>query len=181
MNWLAKVNAQIPLLDWMKETEDTSIEKLKQYLIMDRIDQLLLNLLLFAIVPAFCEEVFFRATMQPLFVKWLANPWIAVLITAFIFSFLHFQFSGFLPRLLAGILFGALFYSTGSLCWSTVSHALYNGTIVVLNYSNQHGLIHATSLEELLLNPFLLLLAGFTLLFWFYHAASRVKPSQINH
>ena len=168
MNWLANVNTAIPLFDWMKTDEIKATRKLQQYLKMSTIWQLLLNLCIFSVVASFCEEVFFRGTMQPLWQKHFQKAWTAIFVSAFIFSFLHFQFLGFLPRLLAGIVFGGIYYYTGSLWLSVISHVVYNGSIVVLNYTIQQNKVSFISFEKLLQNPFLILAAAFMLLLLFY-------------
>jgi len=168
MNWLAEVNKWIPLFNWMKEDEIKATSKLRQYLEMANLRQLLLNLLIFSFVASFCEEVFFRGTMQPMWYKLCSKAWIGIFITAFIFSFLHFQFLGFLPRLLAGIVFGGIYYYTGSLWLSVISHILYNGSIVVLNYISQHNQVNITSFGNLLLSPFLIISAALMMSILFY-------------
>jgi len=168
MNWLAEVNKCIPLFNWMEEDEIKATSKLRQYLEMSNLGQLLLNLLIFSFVASFCEEVFFRGTVQPIWYKLYSKAWIGILITAFIFSFLHFQFLGFLPRLLAGVVFGGIYYYTGSLWLSVISHILYNGSIVVLNYISQHNQVNITSFASLLLSPFLIISAALMMLLMFY-------------
>jgi membrane protease YdiL (CAAX protease family) len=168
MNWLAEINKLIPLFHWMKEDQIKATAKLKQYLVMDNFWQILLNLFIFSFVPSFCEEVFFRGTMQPLWYKYFTKPWVAIFMTAFIFSFLHFQFSGFLPRLLAGVVFGGIFYLTGSLWLSVISHVLYNACIVVLNYMNQYSPGSVTAFGNLLLSPMLIVSAALIIVLLFY-------------
>ncbi|QMU29948.1 CPBP family intramembrane glutamic endopeptidase [Adhaeribacter radiodurans] len=152
----------------MKKEEVDASNKFQQYIKMDSWQQLLLNLTVFSLIPAFCEEVFFRGTMQPLWYKCLPKPWLAVFITAFLFSLLHFQFQGFLPRFLAGVVFGGIFYLSGSLWLSISSHILYNSSVVLLNYANQHSQVNIISLGKILLNPLLLIVAalGMAILFF---------------
>ncbi|MCS6904350.1 MAG: CPBP family intramembrane glutamic endopeptidase [Bacteroidia bacterium] len=69
--------------------------------------QLGINLLVFALVPAVSEELFFRGFLQNTLLRFLA-PHTAVILTSLLFSFLHFQFLGFLSRFLLGIFFGYL-------------------------------------------------------------------------
>jgi hypothetical protein len=69
------------------------------------------------------------------------NPHVAIILSAAIFSFIHFQFYGFLPRMFLGILLGYMFYITGSLWTSILMHFLNNGAAVVLYYLNNKGTI----------------------------------------
>ena len=50
------------------------------------------------------EEVFFRGVLQQILAKWTRNNWVSILLTAFIFSAIHFQFLTFLPRFFMGIM-----------------------------------------------------------------------------
>ena len=167
MNWLLQVNKSIPLFQWMKADETETQARLMQYLEMDNSWQLLLNLVIFSVVPSFCEEVFFRGTMQSIFCRYLPKVWLAIFLTAFVFSLLHFQFAGFLPRLLAGVVLGGIFCITGSLWLSMVSHTLYNGFLIILNYANQHNQVDMVHLERQLLHPFLVVLAAALILLLF--------------
>ncbi|MEM6846245.1 MAG: type II CAAX endopeptidase family protein [Bacteroidota bacterium] len=181
MNWLLEINKSIPLFHWMEADETEANTKLMQYLKMNDFWQLSLNLVIFSVVPSFCEEVFFRGTMQPLWYRCFSNIWVAVLFTAFIFSFLHFRFAGFLPRFLAGIVLGSIFYITSNLWLSIIGHVLYNGSLVVLNYANQHHQVNVIHLEHQLLNPFLVILATALMLLLFYQLHRETLKKQNLH
>ena len=66
---------------------------------------------------------------------------VAVWLSAFIFSFIHFQFYGFLPRMFLGLLLGYLFYYSGSLWTSILMHFVNNGAAVVISYLQYKGRI----------------------------------------
>ena len=168
MNWLLQITKQLLSFKWIKEMEGSGDAGLQQYLKMKTLFQLVVNLFFFAIVPSFCEEIFFRGTMQPIWAKYFNNNWLAIVTTAFIFSLLHFQLSAFLPRFFAGIILGGIFYYTGSIWLSILSHTFYNGTVVVLNYIEQHSQQKLTGFEKMILNPALLLSATAIKVFLFY-------------
>jgi membrane protease YdiL (CAAX protease family) len=90
------------------------------------------NLLMIAILPAIGEELLFRGVLLRLFREWTKNVHVAIIITALLFSFIHFQFYGFLPRFLMGVLFGYLVYWSGSLWVSVIAHFVNNGTAVIV-------------------------------------------------
>jgi hypothetical protein len=73
--------------------------------------------------------------------EWTKNSHWAVWITAAIFSFIHFQFYGFVPRFLLGALLGYLFVWSGSLLITIIGHAFYNAAQIVLVYLQEHGYI----------------------------------------
>lgn len=89
------------------------------------------NLLIMAALPALAEEIFFRGVLQQFFIRWTKSIHIGIWLTAFWFSFLHFQFYGFIPRLLLGVMLGYLFVTSRSL-WPNVLFHLVNNSIFVL-------------------------------------------------
>jgi membrane protease YdiL (CAAX protease family) len=78
-----------------------------------------------AVLPALAEELLFRGMVQQAAVARLGALW-GVIGSAAVFSFLHGEVVGFLPRLLMGLWFGYLFWRTGSLWASTLAHMLNN-------------------------------------------------------
>ncbi|WP_109695726.1 CPBP family intramembrane glutamic endopeptidase [Chitinophaga deserti] len=99
------------------------------------------NLLLMALLPAIAEEVFFRGCLQRIVQKMVRNGWVAVLITALIFSAIHMQFLTFLPRVILGFVIGAVFLVTGNLWLAIAGHFINNGMQVVLFYLYQSKMI----------------------------------------
>ena len=79
-----------------------------------------------ALLPAVFEELAFRGALQPLLIRATGNPWVGIVLASIIFSAIHFQFYGFLPRVLLGMLFGWLAYRTGSILPGMVAHFLNN-------------------------------------------------------
>ena len=125
---------------WMKELEETAQALTDKMTNVDTIGGLLLNLLVIALIPAVGEEMTFRGVIQQSLTRRM-NPHIAIILSAAIFSFFHFQFFGFFPRLFLGILLGYLFYITGSLWTSILMHFVNNGAAVTLYYLGNIGVI----------------------------------------
>ncbi len=107
---------------------------------------LLLNMITIAVIPALAEEWIFRGTFQKLLSEKL-NIHFAVLLASIFFSLIHFEFSGFLPRILLGMFLGYLYYYSGSLWTSIFAHTLNNGTQVMLMYLNNAG-IYKTAIDQ---------------------------------
>ncbi len=119
---------------WMKQMEDSSNSILTLLADNSKISILLLNILLLALVPAVCEEFLFRGTLQPFINKLVKNHHIAIWITAFIFSAIHLQFYGFIPRMLLGAYLGYLWVWSGSLWLPIIAHFLHNSSSLIFNY-----------------------------------------------
>lgn len=130
------------LEEYLKMLEETAAAATEKMLNVDTIGGLLFNLLIIALIPAIGEELTFRGVLQQSLTRGLKNPHVAILLSAAIFSFIHFQFYGFLPRMFLGLLLGYMFYISGSLWTSILMHFVNNGTAVVLYYLNHKGIIN---------------------------------------
>lgn len=130
------------LEEWMQSLEEAAQTATERMLNTSTLGGLLLNLLVIAMIPAIGEELTFRGVLQQSLTRGMKNPHVAILLSAAIFSFIHFQFYGFLPRMFLGVLLGYLFYTTGSLWTSIAMHFVNNGTAVVLYYLNNKGVIN---------------------------------------
>ena len=117
------------------------LKTLEEMLKVDTVGGLLLNLFIIALIPAVGEELTFRGVLQQGLTRKM-NPHVAIILSAAIFSFIHFQFYGFLPRMFLGILLGYMFYVSGSVWTSITMHFVNNGTAVVLYYLNHKGIIN---------------------------------------
>ena len=129
------------LEDMMKTLEQTATDLTERMLNVDTIGGLLLNLIIIALIPAVGEELTFRGVVQQGLTRRM-NPHVAIILSAAIFSFIHFQFYGFLTRMFLGMLLGYMFYITGSLWTSILMHFLNNGSAVLIYYLNNKGIIN---------------------------------------
>lgn len=96
---------------------------------------LFFNLVIIAILPGIGEELIFRGIIQKQIGLMLRNPIVAIWISAIIFSAIHLQFEGFLPRMVLGIVLGYLYHWTGNLWVPMLAHAFNNGIQIVLIYA----------------------------------------------
>jgi membrane protease YdiL (CAAX protease family) len=115
INWLAEINSNMHLPKilsgletWMKQSEESATKITTLFLQVNSIGGLIYNLLLIAILPAFGEELLFRGTLQPLLKEQTRNSIAGIVLAAVIFSALHMQFYGFLPRMFLGFYFFGL-------------------------------------------------------------------------
>ena len=116
---------------WMKAKEDTATYLTGVLLAANSIPALIINLFVIAILPAVGEELLFRGVIQQIFQKMFKSGNWAVWVTAIIFSSIHLQFYGFLPRLILGLVFGYLFYWGRSMWLPVIAHLVNNAIPVI--------------------------------------------------
>lgn len=144
----------------MKESTEANEKLTLLFLKAPTAADLLINLLVIAIIPAIGEELMFRGVGQQIVREWTKNWHSAIWITAAVFSFVHMDFYGFLPRLLLGALLGYLFVWSGTLWVPIIAHAFNNGAQVLLAYLHEHGIIQYDITEETLLPSYVIIISA---------------------
>jgi hypothetical protein len=135
VGWLAYLNLQISLPEWMQRNEDNTDILLKGILNMETVPEFLLAFITVAVTPAIGEELLLRGVVQRRILKpWFGNDHAAIWLAAILFSAMHLEFGGFAPRLLLGVLLGYAYYWTRSLWVPIGLHLLFNGLQVVIAY-----------------------------------------------
>ena len=147
INLLADLNSRVELpksLEFieqiLKSQEEAAAALTERFLQADNIGGLLINIGLMALLPALSEELSFRGTLQQIIYKEQSGKvqstkvHLAIWITAFIFSAIHMQFYGFVPRMLLGAMFGYVFVWSGSLWVPITMHFVNNGLAVLVYY-----------------------------------------------
>ncbi len=144
---LSELNQQIKLpsnfadLEAVMKNSEMEAQEFTNKILNDAsIEGLFLNLFVVAFFAAFTEEIFFRGTFQRILRENL-NYHAAIIIVAVVFSFLHFQFYGFLPRLFLGILLGYIYEYGRNLWYAIAVHFVNNAMVVILNWGNPHDRI----------------------------------------
>lgn len=155
INRLVEINEhmQLPqfmwrIESWMQASEMQTRELTQAFLNTDSVSGLFINLFVIALMASLSEELLFRGVILRMFYSSTRNIHIAVLLSAILFSALHMQFYGFLPRTLLGIIFGYLFVWSGSLWIPIILHFIFNGISVVAAYLFANGQIE-TNYEAL--------------------------------
>ncbi len=105
------------------------------------------HLLVFAIMPGLCEELFFRGFLLA-HARRHWNPHVAVWVVALLFSLIHFQVLGFFSRLLLGGLLGYFVVYGGSLWSAVVAHTIFNGVAVAATVLASESLDKTMPLPE---------------------------------
>ncbi|MCP4447248.1 MAG: CPBP family intramembrane metalloprotease [Myxococcales bacterium] len=121
LHWVAPIGA-----DWASIEQ---IAKLDTFFALES-RPLWKSLLLFAIVPAFCEELLHRGLLMPALCKRLGAP-AGLVLAALLFGLSHFNLSRLLPTAVLGLIAGGVRLRTGSLWPCMLLHAIYNGSLLV--------------------------------------------------
>lgn len=129
--WLGWLNESINLPEWMTSLEKDTAAQMEAFLKVNNPLDLVINIIIIALLPAFCEEIFFRGALQRVMIHLTKSAWAGIIITAILFSALHMQFLGFLPRMFMGVVMGVLYWYSGSLWTSIAAHFVYNAVQVV--------------------------------------------------
>jgi membrane protease YdiL (CAAX protease family) len=116
---------------WMQLLEEEA-ERLTTLLLSDTgVISILLNLLVVAVIAAITEEFFFRGVLQRIMGKWFKNRHAVIWSVAFIFSAIHLQFYGLIPRMLLGAYFGYLLYWSKNIWIPVLAHFCNNAVAVI--------------------------------------------------
>jgi membrane protease YdiL (CAAX protease family) len=148
INCLTEINSKLALPDWMssietwmQNSENQANQITEAFLSTSSVTTLIANIVIIGILPSVGEELLFRGIVQQLFKRKIGNAHAAIWISAAIFSALHMQFFGFLPRLILGAMFGYMLQWSGSLWLPMIAHFVNNTTAVVAYYLMQKGII----------------------------------------
>jgi uncharacterized protein len=189
-----KWNQEIQFPEFMKEfetwahnMEDEAAKQTRALTSMHSVLELVVALVVIAVLPAIGEEFVFRGVIQNELFRGTKNIHVAIWISAAIFSAIHLQFFGFIPRMLLGALFGYLYYWSGNLWLAILAHFINNGLSVIAMYFYQRGVYQRGALEydienteEVPVNVIIIsgiLTAG--LLYYFYKYFENRKPENV--
>ena len=95
-------------------------------------DNLLLNLLIVAVMPAICEEIFFRGFILTSFRNNKKSYKGAIIFSGILFGMMHMDFIRIIPTSLLGISFAYAVCKTNSIGVSMFMHFLNNGLAVIV-------------------------------------------------
>jgi len=137
--WLGKLNEGIPLPDGLTKLEEQTAQQMTAFLKVKTSADIVLNVFIIALLPALAEELCFRGALQRILINLSRSPWVGIVVTAILFSSLHLQFSGFLPRMFLGIVLGAFYWYSGSIWTSILAHFVNNAVqVIAASYAPQY-------------------------------------------
>ncbi len=139
-------NADISFPDSMKGLEQTlrdwenaGADATAAIMSTTTVGGLIVNVLIVGLFTGLAEEMFFRAGIQRMMMTSRISPTVAIWSAAAIFSFVHFQFFGFVPRLLLGAIFGYVYWRTRSIWAPALLHGINNSIVVVTEWLNRRN------------------------------------------
>lgn len=148
MNWLVSVNEAMTLPSWMsgleqwmRSAEDSAAESTRQLLDIHSIGQLLVTIFVVGLMAGVSEEMFFRGALQRTMQDSRLGTHTVVWAVAIIFSAIHLQFYGFIPRMVLGLWLGYLLVWTRCLWVPIIAHTLNNSTVVVFSFLANRGVV----------------------------------------
>lgn len=137
---IQQLTEAIPFGRWIPQNDHFYEEVISSLFKGSGIALLLKNVLLIAILPAICEELFFRGLLLGSLLHTKLNQHVSVLIVSVLFALMHLESSGFLSRVLLGLILGYLFVRSGSIWLSVIIHFIHNLVMVLGLYFNRNQL-----------------------------------------
>lgn len=154
MEYLIEWNQQIKLpagfegLEQAMQSSEKTMEELTKFLLNFQSESdFALAVLVIAGMAALGEEIFFRGVLQSMFERYIGNKHAAIWIAAAIFSFIHFQFYGFFPRMFLGAFFGYLYVWFRSIWVPIAAHFFNNAWTLMMHYLYQQKNIEIDPME----------------------------------
>ena len=123
---------------WARASEDRAAVLTKFLTNFNSGVRFAVGVLVIALVPAVAEELVFRGVVQRNLVRWF-SPHVGVWLGAAIFSAIHFQFFGFVPRFVLGLVLGYLYLWSGNILVSMAAHFTQNAVQLLILYLTQRG------------------------------------------
>lgn len=120
--------------DYINKTQEHRNLMDNVMLTMQNTKDLIFTVFFIGLIPAICEEVFFRGILMRMLIGWTKKPHLAIFIQALVFSLMHFNYIGTIPIMFIALAFGYIVYITGYLWYSVAMHFVNNGLLVCLVY-----------------------------------------------
>lgn len=148
ISWTEELNKAVVLPssigwleEWFMDTEANAVAAVELLISGEGWSDVLTSFLVIALVAGVSEEILFRGFLQNGLVRAGFSTHAAIWLTAFLFSAIHLQFYGFLPRMLLGGLMGYLLVWSGSVWLPIVVHSTNNALFLLFQLLRKRGAI----------------------------------------
>jgi len=179
IEFLGNLNQKFPISKALRDYENEVQKMSDSMLQMNSFWSMIFDLLFIGLLTAIIEEVLFRGVMQSVFIRWTKNKHAAVWIVAILFSAFHMEFSGFIPRMFLGLLFGYFTVWSGSIWPAIWAHFVNNGTIVVITYMAQQKLVNIDPNDQHSFNNIIYIISGVMMIVLLYFSRYIAVKRQI--
>lgn len=148
-SWVIEWNGNLHLPQGLHRIEEWMLRKEDELATMTRFltnfstgAELTVALVVIAVIPAVGEEVLFRGIIQRKIFHKIGDMHASIWGTAALFSAIHLQFYGFVPRMLLGAMFGYMYAWTRNLWTPIFAHFINNAATVVIVFLSHHQAIN---------------------------------------
>jgi membrane protease YdiL (CAAX protease family) len=138
----AYLNSKIQLPEFMssletlmRETEKRLTQQTEALFSEKGVIPFAVNIIVIAVMAGIVEEFMFRGAILSIVRKKIKNIHVAIWIVAAVFSAIHFQFYGFIPRMILGAFLGYLLYWSKNIWAPVFAHFLQNAVAVTTSYA----------------------------------------------
>ncbi len=131
VQWLTVVNQQLPIPEVLRAMDAERMRLIEGILVGNDLS-LAFTLLVIALTPAICEEVYFRGYLQRQFERSVLGAAGGIVASGVVFGAYHFSASQLLPLSALGLYLAYLTWRTGSLWPAVLVHLANNGFYAVL-------------------------------------------------
>lgn len=179
IEFLGNLNQKFPISKALRDYENEVQKMSDSMLQMNSFWSMIFDLLFIGLLTAIIEEVLFRGAMQTVFIRWTKNKHVAIWIVAILFSAFHLEFSGFIPRMFLGLLFGYFTVWSGSIWPAIWAHFVNNGIIVVITYMAQQKLVNIDPNDQHSFNNVTYIISGIVMIVLLYFSRYIAVKRQI--
>ena len=148
---------------YIDQTEGRYERALKIFLQMPTLGDFIINLFIMALLPAVCEELFFRGAFQKALIRFSKRPWIGILVSAFVFALLHGTLLKIIPIFFLGLLLGTIYYITRNLWYTITIHFINNGLALTAVYYSEKNEFLKKLADDNILPPVYMAITGLTI------------------
>lgn len=186
IGWLGDVNAHFnfgSLQTTIERLEARYDAAMKVFLRMKTPNDLMVNLLLMALLPAIGEELFFRGALQKVLYRLSGKPWLAIIISATVFALLHGTLLKVLPIFTLGLMLGAVYHITNNLWYNAAIHFLNNAfAVLAIYYAGSNPFLKRLASDEWhmpLYGAVVSLIISIGIIYFFSRQYQKIAPSFI--
>jgi membrane protease YdiL (CAAX protease family) len=182
VEWNAQMKFPSFLADFERwaSRQENDLKKLTIFLTeFSSFSDFLIGLTIIAVIPALGEELLFRGMLQRKMSQFV-NIHVAIWLSAIIFSAIHLQFYGFVPRMLLGALFGYFYFWSGNLWTAIFGHFVNNGFTLLMIYLFHQKILNFDLHQTQAMPVFPVIISivlSSGLLYYFYQ--QRVKSAEV--